>query len=58
MYAVGNQNVINVVIKDYFDIVGTILNTIASIHYLFITKFIEMFKANKEDKTQTFVLIM
>jgi len=58
MYVVGNQNEINVVVKDYFDIVGTILNTLVSIYYLFIIKFIEVFKVSKENKTQTYVRIM
>jgi len=58
LYVVGNQNEINVVIKDYFDIVGTILNTIVIIYYLFIIKFIEMIKVSKEDKIRTFVRVM
>jgi len=58
MYIVGNQKEINVVEKDYFDIVGTILNTIVSIYYLFITKFIEIFKVTHENATQTYVRIM
>ena len=59
MYIVGNQDVINVVIKDYFDIVGTILNTLISVHYLFIIKFIEIFKVHNNDSSQrTMVLVL
>jgi len=47
MYVVGIQDVVNVVIKDYFDIVGTIINTSVSIYYLFIIKFLEIYKENR-----------
>jgi len=59
MTIVGNQNVINVVVKDYFDIVGTIINTLVIIYYLFIIKFNEIYA--KKDGTashKTYVRIM
>jgi len=43
MYIINSQKVINVVIRDYFDIAGTVANTIVSIYDLFIIKFIEIF---------------
>jgi len=47
MYVVGIQDVVNVVIKDYFDIVGTIINTAVSIYFLFIIKFLEIYNENR-----------
>jgi len=46
----NNQNEVNVIIQDYFDIVGTILNTLVIIYYLFIRKFIRIRK-KKEYKS-------
>jgi len=48
----NNQNEVNVIIQDYFDIVGTILNTLVIIYYLFIRKFIEINK-KKEIKPES-----
>jgi len=38
----NNQSVLNVIIQDYFEIVGTIVNTSVIIYYLFLRKFIEI----------------
>jgi len=43
MYFMENQKEINVVMRDYFDIAGTITNTLVSIYDLFIIKFIEIY---------------
>jgi len=40
-------NEINVVMRDYFDIAGTIINTIVCIYDLFIIKFIKIFTQKK-----------
>jgi len=59
MYLVGGQSVINVVIKDYFDIIGTIINTLISIYYLYITKFIDIYTEASIDSTRkTYVRVM
>jgi len=59
MIIVGNQKEIDVVMKDYFDIGGTIINTIVSVYDLFIIKFIEIYTVHKEDSSQrTFVRVM
>jgi len=42
----NSQNGVNVVIQDYFDIIGTIMNTLVIIYYLFLIKFIVIFKSN------------
>jgi len=39
---INRQSVLDVIIQDYFDIVGTIANTLVIIYYLFISKFIEI----------------
>jgi len=58
MYVVGHQDVINVVVKDYFDIIGTIINTVVSIYYLFIVKFIEIFTVSKTNVKNQCIQIM
>jgi len=59
MYIVGGQSVINVVMKDYFDIVGTIINTLITVYYLFIIKFIDIYEeANIDNLPKTYVKVM
>jgi len=41
---INRQNVLNVIIQDYFEIVGTIVNTLVIIYYLFIKKFMDILK--------------
>jgi len=45
---INNQDVINVIIQDYCDIVGTFINTVVIIYYLYITKFIYISNVNHE----------
>ncbi len=52
MYIIGNQKVINVVIRDYFDIAGTITNTIVIIYDLFIIRFIEIYTIKQAENSQ------
>jgi len=42
IHIIENQKVINVVMRDYFDMIATILNILISIYDLFIIKFIEI----------------
>jgi len=42
MNIIEYQREINVVIRDYFEIVGAIINTIVCLYELFIIKFIEI----------------
>jgi len=58
MYVIGHQDVVNVVIRDYFDIIGTIINTIVCIYYLFIVKFIEIFTVNHSKVKNQYVQVM
>jgi len=46
MHIIENQKVINVVMRDYFDMITTILNILVSIYDLFIIKFIEILTEN------------
>jgi len=43
MYVLENQKVLNIVMQDQFEIIGTIINTIISIYDLFIIKFLHIF---------------
>jgi len=43
-----NQDALNVVIQDYFDIIGTFINTSVIVYYLFIVRFINIY--TKEEK--------
>jgi len=56
-YVVDNQNEINVVVQEYFDIVGTIMNTLAIIYFLFIVKFIEIFTVKHRQKRSTVIVL-
>jgi len=47
----NSQNGVNVVIQDYFDIIGTIMNTLVIIYYLFLIKFIVIFKSNPANES-------
>jgi len=58
MYVMGNQSVINAVIKDYFDIIGITITTLVSIYDLFIVKFIEIRTSKQVKGSQTYVRIM
>ncbi len=54
MYILESQKGINIVMQDQFEIVETIMNTIVSVYYLFIIKFIQIFTNNKiETKKKT-----
>lgn len=48
----NRQNEINVIIQDYFNIVGSILSSLVILYDLFIIKFIEIiFQKPEEDPT-------
>jgi len=49
---IDSQNEKNVIIQDYFDIVGTIINTLVSIYDLFIIKFIEILAGNRKNASK------
>ena len=51
MYFMENQREINVVMRDYFDIAGTITNTLVSIYDLFIIKFIEIYTVKQQENS-------
>jgi len=57
IYVIDNQHEINVVIQEYFDIVGTIVNTVAIIYFLFIVKFIEVFTMRHKLNGNTFLVM-
>jgi len=46
-----NQKGINIIIQDYFEIIGTIINTLITTYDLYIIKFINIF-AKKDMKTK------
>jgi len=52
MTILSNQNGIDAVMMDYFDIVGTTATTLVCIYDLFIIKFIEIFTV-KEGKRKS-----
>jgi len=51
MEILNNQNEINIVMKDYFNIVGIFITTIVIIYDFFIIKFIEVFTTKPEKRT-------
>jgi len=53
----NNQKEVNVIIQDYFEIVGTIIITIVIIYYLFIIKFIEIKESKLENQLQVSVKV-
>lgn len=57
MYIMESQKVINIVILDRFDTVGTIITTLVTVYCLYIIKFIDIF-AGKGEKPSTKVITM
>jgi len=57
MYIMESQKVINIVILDRFDTVGTIINTLVTVYCLYIIKFIDIF-SGKGEKPSTKVIAM
>jgi len=58
MYIVDYQKVLDVIMHDYFDIIGTIINTLVNLYYLYIIKFIEILTTkgdNISEKTSVVV---
>jgi len=55
---INSQNVKNVIIQDYFDIIGTIINTLVSVYNLFIIKFIEILEIKHETSKRPTKIIM
>jgi len=53
----NNQSVLNVIIQDYFEIVGTIVNTSVIVHYLFLRKFIEIHRRKSLEASVSHVKI-
>jgi len=53
MLIMEKQDVINVVMLDYFDIIGTTINTLIIIYDLFIVKFIVINSVNKKIVTNS-----
>jgi len=49
----NNQNEVNVIMQDYFDIVGTIVNTLVIIYYFYLKKFMETYEENLEEDITT-----
>ena len=55
---INSQNEKNVIIQDYFDIIGTIINTLVSVYNLFIIKFIEILAIKQETSKRPTTIIM